>query len=585
MIEVVALKPGSGRKSKAEGVRFPWQRTAVLAGDIQDGNRLLVLYRYISWSLTSLFYLLGMPDSPIVFKLGVVVTLLVAGRLAVSLYRQNIDAPVNLRVLVTVETLGIALLLVPTEGLGSPFIWYALNPIFMAAVLLPGVYCWVVLGIFLTSALAGSLLFHGQALLLLTVWGENKLLLLVFLLLTTAAQLTSRLVRQQSEAYRNLADAHLSTERWLRHISSLYQSLEAFSGWENPRHLARLLAFYARELTASRAGFCYLVLDDSSVYWETADPDGHLNDMDRQGEVNTLWQQLKDRSAPIYYLSLTGKGPTARNLSSAPIQSQSAFYGLLGYLLPSQHPSEEDGERAISFLAELGAIALERRKADDLAARLLVAEEQNRIANEIHDGVAQHLFSIVYALHALSHRRADLLDETTRGQLNLIKKTANQAARELRASIYRISPLRRGEQLFVAGISSYLESLSRLNEIEADLQVEGSEESLSPALRKALYRIIREATSNSIRHGKCKRIDVVLKMAPGKMMMQINDDGKGFDNGKPFPRGLGLTNMRNLMASFNGSFALDSTPGNGTRITCVVPAENACLNYSFQGGA
>ena len=555
----------------------------VFSPGLLSGPRVLELYRYISWLLTSLFYLLGLPDAPVYFKLGVIAALLVAGRISVFLYRHNNEAPATLLGLVSVETIGIALLLVPTGGLDSPFMWYALNPIFMAAVLLPGVYCWLVLGAFLAAASTGTVLFHETAP-LFTVWEENSWLVLVFLLLTTAAQLFARLARQLSQAYDSLAQAHRVTERSLGHISSLYQALEAFSSGESPRRLAGLLADYSMKLSGSRVGLCYLVLDDGSEYLETADPECVLSRAIEKKETSAIWHYFKEDSASKHYLPVNGGAAGKYKLACIPIQTPGAHYGWLGYGVPVEDEETENDAQAVSFLAELGAIVLERCKADEMEARLLVTEEQNRIANEIHDGVSQYLFSIVYALHALGRRKGSLQDEQVQRQLSLVRDTAGRAARELRASIYRISPRRRGEQIFMAGLSAYLERLARLNGIEVDFKHEGSEEALSPALHKAFYRIVCEATSNAIRHGKCGSIKVSLRMAPGDMYLEINDDGQGFNVIAPARKGLGLVNMRSLITSLNGDFDVQSGPGNGTRVICRVPVGSTADHADKEGG-
>lgn len=567
MKKVNAYQTGSG--SQAEDSALSWRRIPLLPGDVIGGRRVLMFFRYISWFLTSMFYLGGSPGFPLAIKLVIILALLTAARVAVRLYDNSKGNPANIFGIIIVDTLFISGLLIPTGGLASPFMWYALNPIFMAISLLPGLYCILVLGFMLLNITAGAF-YNGNALTVLNSWRNNSLFSLVFLLLTTATLLFARLAKQLSEAYEKLAGAHNSAERQLEHISNLYQALEAFSGREEPRSLASLLADYARKLTGSQAGVCYLFLDQFQPLWEIADPDGVLSGF-RQVEVETVFQRIKEGQAKVYRLPLKPNGLEERLLVCVQLRSPSALFGLLGYVALPDPPLGEDEGRALTFLADLGAIVLERHKADDLAAHLLVAEEQNRIANEIHDGVSQQLFSIVYALHALSKKHAGLQDGEVQRQLNLISKTANQAARDLRASIYRISPRKRGEQIFVAGVSTYLADLAKLNGINVDLQAEGSEEALSPALRNALYRIIREATSNAIRHGKCRNIKVNLGMALEQVLLLVVDDGRGFNNGCQQIEGLGIDNMRRLMASFNGRFAIESEPGRGARVTCVVP--------------
>lgn len=562
-----------------------FQHASVLSDDVLGGRRVLKLFRYISWFLTSIFYLRSSSGYPVLFQIVVVLGLLLASWVAVRLYSHSKKNLANIFGTIVIDTLFVGiLLLIPTGGINSPFMWYALNPVFMAISLLPVIYCWGVLGI-LSAAVAGSAIYYGNGTNILNQFKDNLWFSLVFLLLITAALLFARLNKQVSEAYEKLSDTHQSTERLLDHISDLYQALESFSVGENPRHSAGLLATYARKLTGSRAGFCYIAQEYYDYLWETSDPDCILAYY-RRRELDNLWKLAKEGQARVYRLPLEHSVLEGREIVFVPLQSDSILFGLLGYVMYTGHKNFENESRALRYLAELVAAVMERQKAEDLSARLMVVEEQNRIANEIHDGVSQQLFSVVYALYALSQKKGLLQEREVQKQLNLIKRTANQAAKDLRASIYRISPNKRGEQVFLAGVSSYLEDLAKLNSIDVEFMPEGSEESLSPALRKALYRIIREATSNAIRHGRCDSIKVILKMTPVRVSLQIIDDGRGFITDEQKQQsGLGLVNMRSLMATFNGSFTIDSYPGSGTIVTCVAPddAENEEVKWAAGG--
>lgn len=545
------------------GISLPRPCLRVLPVDRAGSRRMLVYYRYISWFLTSLFYLVGPPDSGLIFKLGVILALLVAGRVAVQLYEYSRGSMVNVLALITAETLGIALLLIPTGGFDSPFIWYALNPIFVAAGLLPGLYCWAVLGTFLLAAPAGSAYFSGGIIQIPALWQEHSWLLLVLLLLTSAAQLFYHLINRLTRTCGELAAAHQRAERALAHTTALYQALEMFTSGEDPQHLAALLANYARKLTGFPAAVCCLTqMDDQRPVWGISDPEGLLE---------TVRPALRADSCSESVESANGR------LIRVAVRSHSRYFGYIGCLVPPGAQAGMEENQALDFLAGLGAIVLERCAADELSVRLRVAEEQNRIANEIHDGVSQHLFSIVFALHALSRKDAGLQEQEVQQQLSLVQKTANQAARELRASIYRISPRKRGEGVFVAGLASYLDGLGELNGIKVNLQAEGSEDALSPALRKAFYRIVREAAGNAVRHGKCGSLKVRLRMSPAGARLEVRDDGRGFslkEAEQRENRGLGLANMRQLAASFHGELEIGSVPGRGTVVRCIVPRRN-----------
>lgn len=137
------------------------------------------LVRFILLVFTSAFYLVGPPDNSFHIKLVVVLAMVVASVLAHNLYEtwhlksqqiannartveQEDKVRSNLLKIVFAEIVGISLLIIPTGGLDSPFAWYALNPIIMAAYFAPGFYSWAVLGLFLSLTCGVSQLYPGH---------------------------------------------------------------------------------------------------------------------------------------------------------------------------------------------------------------------------------------------------------------------------------------------------------------------------------------------------------------------------------------------------------------------------------------
>jgi hypothetical protein len=333
---------------KNEMGRF--QHTTVLSDDVLGGRRVLKLFRYISWLLTSMFYLKSSAGYPVVFQAGVILALLLASWIAVRLYSKSRKNPSNIFGTIVIDTLFIGvLLLVPTGGINSPFMWYALNPVFMAISLLPVIYCWGVLGI-LSAAVAGSAIYYGNGFHILNQFKDNLWFSLVFLLLITAALLFARLNKQMSEAYEKLSDTHQTTERLLDHISDLYNALESFSVGENPRQSAGLLATYARKLTGSRAGFCYIAQEDYDYLWETSDPDGILSHF-RRREMENIWNNVQEGKGRVFRLPLEHNVLEGREIICVPLQSDSIFFGLLGYVMYSSNKNFESESRALSYLA------------------------------------------------------------------------------------------------------------------------------------------------------------------------------------------------------------------------------------------
>lgn len=568
------------------------------AEPVVNVRQTLMLVRYLLLTLTSIFYLAASPPVPLYIKTSVVTSMIVATVLAQSLYDSDEmktilanaflqpreapnnsligSIPGNLVILIIAETIGIALLILPTGGIDSPFVWYALNPVIAAAVYLPFLFCWGVLALFLGAAVAASVIYPGLPVPLLAFLYGRTSILLVFLFTVSLAQVAVTLIRKLIDAYTRLAAAHRATEASLEHISSLYQALEAFSAQEDEAQLAELLSGYTEKL-CGLPGICWIKNGEEPELAVEAGGVLHV-------KGNLQYSVLAEQISRIWPVTDAGMGinvQTDRSLGGTilwtPIVYQGECFGLLACVEEKGPASRlEDTEKSLLFLAKLGGIILGRLQTDRLWGRLLINEEQNRIANEIHDGVAQYLFGITCSLHTLSHQESELQDPRVQEQLQLVMDVANRASRELRASIYKLSPRRRGENIFVDNLALYLDEIGRLNNIKVDLQAEGSEENLSPAVRQALYRIVREACSNAVRHGGCDDLKVQMYMYPGKTELWVKDNGCGYDPGKlcasHTEAGLGTTNMIQLAERLGGRFIVESEPGQGTSVCCTIPA-------------
>lgn len=553
--------------------------------------------RVILLVFTSVFYLVGPPENSFYIKLGVVLALAVASVLAHNLYEtwhvkyrptQNTlqtdeeqeTARNYLLKIVFTEILGISLLIIPTGGLDSPFAWYALNPIIMAAYFAPGFFSWVALGVFLSLACGVSRMYPGIGSYFPFIV-EHLSQLLVFFLTTGIVQVAAALHKMLVHAYDRAEAAHQSSERALRHISSLYHALEAFNSREDQQQLAEVLAEFTARL-ASEPAACLLQKSSSDrlspenmVLCSTPASPGV--EIDWQAIMQQLWARVNHGNEFLVHVLGANSRITART-----IVSQGQCFGLLAFWDNNLVNQEyKDRKKTLQFLADLGGITLERFHSDQLWGRLLVSEEQNRISNELHDTIAQYLFSINCALHALSCEDAGLQDERIQEQLKLVRSTAQRAATELRSSIYKLNPTQRGESIFIDTLASYLDDLGRLNSVKVDLQAEGNEEILSPDLRKGLYRIVREACSNAVRHGKCTSLEVSLSISPKKTVLSIVDDGCSFNiNSAKWKPGLGIKNMKQIAAGFDGEVEILHNPNGGTVVLCTIPKPCAtAINY------
>lgn len=550
----------------------------------------IVSYRYISWFITSIYYLTGPPFNSYGYKLAVVIALFVFSRVIMDYYLKSNNLK-TIRLTAMIETIGLTLLLVPTRGLESPFIWYALNPVLIATNYLAGRYCWANLSFYLLSSLVISLkLFNNQGLTVTELIQAKSYIILVYVLVTVAMRLLVRLVkqldRQAEELQRQkqelvsmnaeLHEANSRVNRSMGYVMSLYHIIETFSSREDTHIILAQMVNFTSQIMECNASFVRLTPHKD-------DPGSIITHRLSSTQSDKLMDFLDSRAS----VEKKSEGQSSFELEGvrylvAPIESSSRLYGYIGMELSAGHQEVERKEslcerstELLSFLGDLVAVILERHHLESLSSKLIILEEQNRIGNEIHDSVSQRLFSILCGIHALNANWHRLDAETISQQLALIEQSTKDTSKELRSSIYQLSSSKRGDKVFIDNIDTYLRDFASLNNVDVSFDFDGDEERIFSSLKQALYRIVREATGNAVRHGKCRELEVKVWIHAATLELMVRDNGKGFDTAMTLQnkegRGLGLNNMQILTQTFNGSFELVSREGVGTTLQLKFP--------------
>jgi signal transduction histidine kinase len=166
-------------------------------------------------------------------------------------------------------------------------------------------------------------------------------------------------------------------------------------------------------------------------------------------------------------------------------------------------------------------------------AKLLIAtEERNRLARELHDSVAQALFSI--SLYSDASRRALTTNrlEAVRENLDELTQLSREALADMRLLIFELRPPVIEESGLVAALQTRLDSVESRAGFHTHLEMEG-EFQLTQEQESELYRIAQEALNNVLKHAHAEHVVVTLKGEPGRFRMSIEDNGVGFDLKRP----------------------------------------------------
>ncbi|MCS6825366.1 MAG: sensor histidine kinase [Caldilinea sp.] len=225
-----------------------------------------------------------------------------------------------------------------------------------------------------------------------------------------------------------------------------------------------------------------------------------------------------------------------------------------------------------------------------LSHRILsVAEEElARIVLDIHDGPVQYLFS---ALSLLTGVQNDLAE---RGAPPDITARLAQVGMLLESSLYEIKYFLgtfRPPEFRQRSLSSIVEGLVIQHEewtgATVHLEMDAVPEHVPLAVKIALYRVLQEALSNANRHAGVAEQWVRLWGEPGRICMEVADDGRGFeppDLENPIESShadhIGLLGMRDRIALLNGVFRIESSPGRGAKILVTIPLDQVETSFS-----
>lgn len=191
-------------------------------------------------------------------------------------------------------------------------------------------------------------------------------------------------------------------------------------------------------------------------------------------------------------------------------------------------------------------------------------KERNHLGQELHDNISQILVSTRMLLGVAGNDNT-AVKELVRYPMELLDTTIE----EIRALCHKmVTPLKniRLEEL-VLNILTRFEAATK---IKTKFTYSVNNKVLSDELRLNMYRIIQELVNNIHKYAEAKNADVMIKTHDGMVTLVVADDGKGF-NPKKKRKGVGISNILNRVASFNGELKIESSPGNGCRTQISIP--------------
>jgi len=248
---------------------------------------------------------------------------------------------------------------------------------------------------------------------------------------------------------------------------------------------------------------------------------------------------------------------------------------MMGVISVATRAAEPFEERSIQMLTAVGTwagLAIENARLHANVRRLAVLEERERIGMDLHDGIIQSIYGLGLSLESAHHA----LDEDGTDAKPRLQRTMdglNQVIRDIRSYILDLRPREMGDDGLIAGLKRLLAEF-RANTL-AETSFTGLESDLSElpeAHAMVLFHICQEALANVAKHAGARNVQVSLWATEDRVLMEIVDDGNGFDMEKLNASiGHGLANMRTRAHAVGGEVDVSSVLNEGSTILVWVP--------------
>jgi signal transduction histidine kinase len=381
------------------------------------------------------------------------------------------------------------------------------------------------------------------------------------------------------------ADPHAPLAKWYTAWALIATAVVLQLWWHG--HRRRLPG---RGRIPSRAGTAYYV-----VRWTVAFALTWLNPffafyaasgyMDADETVPSRWQKLGLFASAVTVAGAQAGGMPIHSgvqwlVFAALLAANSALQMVVAHLTTQETLRSRERNATIAELERTNA-ALQQALDENAAlhAQLLVqareagvADERRRLAAEIHDTLAQGLTGIIAQLQVVANT-AD--PGQAREHVDRAVNLARHSLGEARRSVHNLAPVALEHDGLPEALKKTVAEWGERTGTRADFTVTGTAEQLHEEVAATLLRIVQEALSNAARHARASRVGVTLSFLGDEVILDIRDDGTGF-NPLTVPErtragGFGLDGMRARAERIAGSLTVESEKGHGTALSARVP--------------
>jgi len=260
--------------------------------------------------------------------------------------------------------------------------------------------------------------------------------------------------------------------------------------------------------------------------------------------------------------------PPMHTFLGVPVRVGERVFGNL-YLTEKPGGFTAHDETIVELLAVTAGAAVATLRLQERLRRAALQEDRERIARDLHDSIIQDLFAIGLSLQtAMGHIDHD--GETVRTRMSDAVDRLDGTIGSLRRYIFDLRPPVWARPSLSAEIRRLVTDLAEPYGIDIGIDIDCPPDTPEAPLTDHIVAVVKESVSNALRHAHAATIDVRVACDGDRVLVNIADDGAGFDADGEHG-GLGLRNLARRVAAVGGEYVLDTAPGNGTVVTVWFP--------------
>jgi len=287
-------------------------------------------------------------------------------------------------------------------------------------------------------------------------------------------------------------------------------------------------------------------------------------DVIRSGRPTVLADASRNSRTYQPMISLGNMGP----MVLVPVVLRGQPFGTLTVSNPIAGAAfDDEAVRLVETFADQASVALEYGRAQAELNRLSLLDERERIGRELHDGVIQSLFSVGMGLQATAVRSRDPEIET---RLEAAVSEIDRAIRDLRNYIFGLRPGILADRQLEQALEDLAREFEEKSGVTTVTDIDGTVAAELAPRAADLVQLTREALSNVGKHAQATTCRVSLHRDGDQAVLEIDDDGQGFDSAAPQP-GLGLRNLNDRALAIGGRVTVESKAGEGTTVQFAIP--------------